>query len=445
MSEFKNSWGDIPKEFDQRADAKKGRAISENKTDLYDSLVNIVLNHKSELQKLPGLAAPKVAQKWAEDRGLRFRDHDLNNDGIMDSVIYNKAGQPFIINGYKIKPSDYKVRRDYYEANPTTEKRIGNPMKSWAQHYYYDINEDPERPWKQSVKKTDKYREAKTWGYKLGTKPKKQQTPFAYFSRLINPMIKQFFENDVVTIDIDGASAEIPCITRLVGGNSGVACGTVIKKIISPISLARALFVMLVERSAFYDLIIKTGIQGTYDHWKKWKKDNKERFYNYFFTNFLDETKRSFNKRITLAQISSVLCRDEMNFTGSDPEDVLVFLIGIPNFQDENFASLLQDNSKAEEFLYYLKSPDPQQSVTAKKILERMKKISQASVKEWFLSGIKLFFENQQSLDRYNEYRQSGLDPNIAPSIGTLQSSPTKSGALTKGTTDETPEDRNEV
>ena len=433
MDRTEYTYHDLPTVSDERATGRKGRAINEYNQDLYNSLVNIVLNHKAELQKIPALASPNAANQWAQARGLRSADVDLNKDGVKETIIYNKAGQPYIINGYKTRPSDYKVRRDYYEANPTVEDRIGNPMKSWAQNHYYDVKVDPERPWLRSVHKTDAYRAAKEWGYKLATKPKKAQTPFAYFSKLINPMLKLFFETDDVEVTYRGDTGSIRTCAGLLGGNANAYNGQIIRKIISPISMARALFVMLVERFAFYELIYKSNHQGTYEQWKKWKKDNKNRLAKFFFDNFLSPDKKSFNNRITMLHIASCLCKDEMNFDGSDPEDVLVFLIGTKNLQGDN-VGILVDNGAGQAFWETLTLPNVSKAekTAAKKTLERMKKISQASIKEWFKTGVAAFFENQSMLDRFIAYRDQGLDPNVKEIIGDVPASPVKADALTQ-------------
>ena len=61
------------------------------KEDLYDSLVNLVLNHRVELKKMPSFLSVEGAQKFAEKSNGRYRykSVDLNEDGEPDIVLYN--------------------------------------------------------------------------------------------------------------------------------------------------------------------------------------------------------------------------------------------------------------------------------------------------------------------------------------------------------------------
>ena len=63
-------------------------------------------------------------------------------------MVYNKAGRPFIINGYKLKASDYGIRNKFYSQFPRSEDRIGESMRKWTQEQAYDVDEDPDRPWR---------------------------------------------------------------------------------------------------------------------------------------------------------------------------------------------------------------------------------------------------------------------------------------------------------
>ena len=423
MEDTKYNYASLPKGEDKRKPRATG-AFNEYKTDLYDSLINIVLNHKAELQKIPALASVKVANEWANKRGFIAKEVDLNGDSIKEVVVYNKAGQPIIVNGYKPHANDYAVRRAYYEHNSTPESRIGNPIKEWARDYYYDVKTDPDKPWKNIVKKKEPYYEAKSAGYKVGYKPKKEITPFSVFSKLITPYVKAFFDAEGYNVSYYGVDVPVNTCAGLLGGNTGPANGQLVRKIISPISFARALFIMLVERFMFFRLMYRenvnrnrTDIRHTYEYWKQFKKNHKYRVYKFFFDNFIDKTTGQFKDRITMIQVASCLHKDVLDFDGSDPEDVLVHLIGPKNLMHDKYRDLFVDEEEANNFLFKLRSDNKKVSKEAKKDLQAMKKISQASTKNWFNTIVKFYFENEDAFQRYISKVENGQDPNIASQI----------------------------
>ena len=423
MEDTKFNYTSLPKGEDNRKPRATGE-FNEYKTDLYDSLINIVLNHKAELQKIPALASLKVASPWAAKRGFTAKEVDLNNDAIKEVVVYNKAGQPIIVNGYKPHANDYAVRRAYYENNSTPESRIGNPMKEWARDYFYEVKVDPNRPWKNIVKKKEPYYVAKSAGYKVGYKPKKEITPFSMFSKLITPFVKAFFDAEGYNVSYYDEEVSVATCAGLLGGNTGPANGQLVRKIISPISFARALFIMIVERFMFYMIMYKdnvkrdrTDIRYTYDYWKQFKKNHKYRVYKFFFDNFIDKATGQFTNKITMIQVASCLHKEVLDFTGKDPEDVLVHLIGPKNLMHDKYRNLFVEEEEAINFLSKLRSDDKSVSRQAKKDLQAMKKISQASTKNWFNTTVKFYFENEDAFQRFIRKIENGEDPNIASQI----------------------------
>ena len=61
-------------------------------------MLTLILDHKKELQKIPAASSLSSATEWARKRGLRAGEQDFNGDGIPEVVVYNKAGNPWIIN-----------------------------------------------------------------------------------------------------------------------------------------------------------------------------------------------------------------------------------------------------------------------------------------------------------------------------------------------------------
>ena len=69
-----------------------------------------------------------------------------------------------------------------------------------------------------------------------------------------------------------------------------------------------------------------------YKQFKEFIKKNDNRFYQWFLTNYIDMSTKHFKPNvITLLVIQGQIARDELNWDGSDPEDAIVYLIGIDN------------------------------------------------------------------------------------------------------------------
>ena len=64
-------YSDYKTEEDQRPTAKRGQIYGEDTKNLYDSMINMIVNHKMELQKIPQCSSLASAQQWANKRGLR--------------------------------------------------------------------------------------------------------------------------------------------------------------------------------------------------------------------------------------------------------------------------------------------------------------------------------------------------------------------------------------
>ena len=173
---------------------KLNDGYTDNRRDMYNAMLNLILKHKVELQKIPATSALESAQIWAAKRGLRAGEQDLDRDGHPETIVYNKAGKPWIINGYKLKASDYPTRRAFYSAFPTAEERAGERMSDWIIDQAYDVRVDPNNPWRQHVSNTQFGDQLKTWGYRMPTKPKKKQTVFNIFCKLVAPVLREYYE-----------------------------------------------------------------------------------------------------------------------------------------------------------------------------------------------------------------------------------------------------------
>ena len=124
------------KNIDLEQDLRQGqKQVTERYEDVLDSMLNVILNHKKELHKIPQCTTVAGAKEWASKRpGFRAQMRNIGGDPEPEVVVFDKAGKPVVVNGYQLKPSDYGLRTAYWEANPTKEARIDNPMRKWAEN-----------------------------------------------------------------------------------------------------------------------------------------------------------------------------------------------------------------------------------------------------------------------------------------------------------------------
>ncbi len=387
--------------FHNIEDIRKNRdaEYSSGKKDLYDSLINLILNHKVELKKVPLASSLNTATTWAAKRGLRAGEVDLNKDGHPETVIYNKAGQPTIINGYKVAPSDYPIRHEYYSRFPNREDRIGNPISGWVKNAAYRVEKDPNNPWKRSVTKTTFGSKLKEWGYKMPTKPKKSFSVFSIFSKLIAPIVREYLDYD------NGLCGNI------FGQNGGPSCVQLLRKLISPITLYRALYMKIVERPYFLQLV-NDGILSNYKAYKQYVKDHPSRFWSYFASSFLSDDLEHFKEGVITPQVvAGHFVKGSCEWDGSDPDDIIVFMIGLENIRNEEFSSFILNEDNAKELLSILKGGKSADRTRAARNLEKWKVKARASQKALFKDLIVQVFQNQGAHERFNEAIQEGSNP----------------------------------
>ena len=390
-------------DFERIEDIRKPRpnGFTENREDMYNAMLNLILKHKVELQKIPAASSLASANIWAAKRGLRAGEADLDKDGKPETIVYDKAGKPYIINGYRLKASDYPIRKAFYTAFPTAEDRAGESMSSWIKRQAYSVQVDPNNPWRQTVTNTDFGNRLKEWGYRMPTKPKKKQSVFNIFCKLIAPVLKEYYEGD-----------EGYPIT-LLGENSGPECIKLLKKIISPISMYRMLYLKLVERAYFFFLIAtKEEYRNMrYEQFKKYIKNYENSFYTWFKDNYLTEDQLRFKRgRITPLIIQGCLVKDGIQWDGSDKDDAIVFMIGLENMGNECGEAIL-NRAKAQEILDALAEKKGTEYKQASKLLAKWKKSASTSQKKFFKDQIGYLFENSDALQRFTDALAAGQNP----------------------------------
>ena len=378
--------------------------IKAARKDAFDSMLNLILTHKKEIVKVPACSSEKSALEWASKRpGYRVATKDIGGGPEEEVIVYDRSGLPVIVNGYKVAASDWGVRNAYYEAHPTTEHRAAaDTMRNWAKDTFYKVTEDPTNPWKNtSVLPTKKAYKLKELGWKVPTQPKKQWSVYSIFSKNIAPFVKEFFGTREL-LRISGGQ-----------GNLGPASSAVLKKVVSQISVYRYLYMKLVERNFFFQLLEEKKL-GTrsYPAFKQYLKLHPNQFFTWFCDNFMDmQTKKFKDSRVSQVIVGRNLSDGPLNVDGSDPNDGLVFIIGTDNWNDAKpiftynsvpltFPQIIGNNDAAAAFLRALdsKNPDKAGRRTAAQALARFKKQSQKGTKEYFRDSMKQqFFTNEKA------------------------------------------------
>jgi len=403
----------------RRERAKYTQDLTADQQDLYNSFINLIVNHKMELQKIPAASHPETAAKWAEKRGLRAGQQDFDNDGHPETVIYNKAGNPYIINGYKLKPSDYPIRNKYWGANQTRADRIeAGPMREWINEQTYKVDTpDPERFWNRNINTTEFGHQLKQWGYKMPTKPKKQLSVFQDFCKRIAPYVKDYFEGWKDNNNVQ----QLPLIT-LLGEDCGVNCSKFLKKLISPITIYRMLYLKIVERYYFFELLNKGIIMkndNSYENYKKYCKQHPDDLWDFYVNKLLvRDTNDTISFKPNIVNME-VICRmfanGALDWTMKDPDDVICFLISKKNYDDEDFNNILLVDENAKAFFNDYEKGTKAEKKEARKLLEKWKENSRKGTKDFFENQIKWLFLHNGALERFEaakEMRVNPVDPN---------------------------------
>ena len=85
---------------------------------------DVVLNAKKDIRFHKAAENPTTAANYAKAHNLIPSYTDINDDGIPDVVLYNQKGEPVMINGYGVKPSQLPYRLKYAQKYPTRSQRF---------------------------------------------------------------------------------------------------------------------------------------------------------------------------------------------------------------------------------------------------------------------------------------------------------------------------------
>ena len=397
-----------------------------------NDMINLILNHKKEITKVPLATTLEGARKWVAKRpkaGYRVDHRDIGGDPEKEVVVYDRAGRPFMVNGYKLKPSDYGLRKAYFEANPKSEDRAGNPMRKWAQDYAWNSVEDKDNKWNRLVSKNvENYEKMKSWGYRMPTKPKTQITPYSIFSKLISPLVKYVLEG------ADGGKLydKFKVAFEMPDAEPGPSNYAFLSKIVSPIAIYRFLYMRFVEQKYYFSLK-KTAetekLVSTYESFKRYMNKNKATFRKWFMENVLDKKKKYADFAsgwINDVAVLNNLVKNDIQLDGSDIQDGIVFLLGVKNFgavitfkdaggdgidKEFTFRELLVDNAKAEDLMDQLNDKHGEYYREVKRAIERFKKVAQKSMDDYFKNDKvkRKFFEDKGAFETFEEAVERGV------------------------------------
>ena len=121
----------------------------------YDSLANVVLGANQDVKFHRTLTDRKLASKYADAHRLQLgEDKDYNEDGVNDVILFNKFGDPVVINGYALANTEYPYRRAFYGANPKKSDRMrAGGYNKWLKDSFIKDNADAIDAWgKQGIK-----------------------------------------------------------------------------------------------------------------------------------------------------------------------------------------------------------------------------------------------------------------------------------------------------
>ena len=427
---------------------EQGHSLGQRREDLLDSMLNLILNHKREIQKVPGTTTLASAKKWCEKRpgsGFRAGVQNLGGDEEPEVIVYDKAGKPYIINGYKLKPSDYGVRKFYKEAvDKDPDSMVGTSMREWATEQVWPAVREKGNMWNQTITKNNvAYDKLKNWGYRMPTKPKKQATPYSIFSKLIAGIVKGLFNEPNLYLRLGSVFG--------IQAKPGPECYKFFNKIVSPISVYRFLYLRLIEQKYFWSVkeTIATRNINTYDKFKRFLKENKNTFRNWFLTNIMTGPEKENFKSGWVSPMAAldVLVKGSIQTDGSDIQDGIVFLLSVANLKDKTpvvftyggeersltFRQLLIDNEAAAMFNAVIGDKKNTTSKVCKKRIAKWKDNSEKSSKAYFKDerAQKLFFEDEHGRQTFLEAMgRAGLpnatDPESAARQQASGSSPVK-------------------
>ena len=388
----------------EKKEGPDNHGITAGRQDAFNSMINLLLNHQQEIVKVPACSSLASANDWCRARpksGYRAGLAHLNEDRIPEVVVYDRKGAPFIVNGYKLAGSDYGLRNEYYEANPTKLHRSLNSMNEWknSNKVIWSSEVDPENPYRRKdIELTQLGKKLRSKGWKIPVRPKKQQSVYSIFCKLIAPFVKNFFSSDYFMSIVRKIDTEKLRPAPTLNIEVGPANAELIRKIVSPITIYRYLYLKIVLRNYFFQLVDEKKINTNYAQFEEYIREHKNQFFDWFCLNFLDKGQdlKAFRpSRISDAIIAYNMSAGNLNIDGRDLNDGLVFLAGLGNWVDTTPHMLMQDGNDVKELKFIdlaVNHRAAEYFLTAVQSKDKKAKQSMATFKERAQESAKMFF-----------------------------------------------------
>ena len=403
--------------------------ITPKREELLDDMLDLILKHKKELKKVPAASHITTATEWAKKRGLSATTKDLDGDGTQETIVWDKSGRfPYVVNGYKLAQSDYPLRNAYWGSHPNAEDRAFEPMDDWVRNKVYRTTKNASNEWvTDSVELTEAGNKLKNWGYGMPTKPKKTMTPYAIFSKLIAGDVAAALQHNLVEKRLG--------VTNVT--NEDYA--KILRKIVSPIHIYRALYIRMVEQKFYFKKIDENGGQPIpYAQFKKYLKEDRGRnaFNKWFYEECLEgETKGELqHSKFNVGVIADNLVPvpfGEINWTQKlHAVNILANLMSrnlwnatdpfvVIDSQGYTFKQVIQDDNLAHQVMEILDDKTDSRYRLVKKNIEICKKFATASTQEYLdKANIANVISNHDAYKRYREAKQQTGNENVVTPEG---------------------------
>ena len=403
--------------------------ISAKREELLDDMLDLILKHKKELKKVPAASHITTATEWAKKRGLSATTKDLDGDGQEETIVWDKSGRfPYIVNGYKLAQSDYPLRNAYWGSHPSAEDRAFEPMDVWVRDKVYHTTKNATNEWvTDKVELTETGEKLEKWGYGMPTKPKKTMTPYAIFSKLIANDVAVAFEHSLMQQRLGVKNIADEDYAKL------------LRKIVSPIHIYRALYLRLVEQKFYFKKIDESGGQPMpYKEFKKFLKEERGRnaFNQWFYTECLEGDKKEslhhskFNVGtivdnlipVPFANIDWTKKLNEVNVLANlmsrnlwNETNPFVVIDG----QGYTFKQVIQDDNLAQVVMEILDDKDDSRHRLVKKNIEICKKFATAATQAYLdKANIAAVISNHDAYVRYRDAKRNVGNENVVTPEG---------------------------
>ena len=180
---------------------QKKRPTRWNKED-YDPLMDLVLNRKKAIRPF-NIYTKEQARKYAEPRGYQYNaDEDLDGDGINDVIIYNRAGEPVIVNGYGLTNSQYPYKKAYYEGGQMVDLDADGTLDTKGTYKQFLKGkwgyQAPNQPWEDALIYEEEPEEIKRYaraGYDRLSAPRTSLSIFQAFMKMYSKTLNKALQD----------------------------------------------------------------------------------------------------------------------------------------------------------------------------------------------------------------------------------------------------------